>query len=240
MTMPFQQQMVRVLFGADALLFLFGAFRALCLFSEKRNRIFGCVAAGLVCAMGEAAIAYTSFDPGTMVLIFSPLWVIMVQATTWLYVFRIRTLRVFPECDNWVRVTPWAILVGQIPVIVLFNLDTADPLLRTAMLAVGLTYDACVIAIEIALFLVVMKKLLFLLEYRPTFKRYFVYETAVMLTLIVLGDAARMTAFVLAITPLTLTLSASTYLFRLVVVIRTYEIVRNEIETLPHLVTRSL
>ena len=232
--MALQQELSFVLLGFDIALFCLATYKALRLFRHG-CRMLTFLSAGLVCGMAQAVIGVGMADRpvSTLVLVFSPFWFITVQATTWIYVFRIQTLRVMAWMDAYVVSVPWIILCGQIPVIVLFNLDIYLGGVLTFTLAVGLVYDTTVILLEVGLFVALLKKVLCLLEYRPNFKKRFQREMMGTCLVVVLGDVARMTTFLLADQPLIIVVSATTYLFRLLVIVYMYDILVEEVRGTP-------
>lgn len=229
-----QRGFALVLFGLDIAMFCFGAFKAMRLF-RNGCKMLTFLGAGLVCGMIQASVAIgmVNYPVGALVLVFSPFWFILIQTTTWIYVFRIQTLRVMSWMDPLVGRVPWLILAGQIPVIILFNLDIYLGGALGFTLAVGLTYDAIVIVFEVGLFVVLLRKVLCLLEHRPLFKARFKRDMTAICVVIVLSDIARMTAFILAEQPLIIVVSATTYLFRLIMIPHFYEILVDEVRANP-------
>ena len=204
-------------------------------FKKKFNKIAICVYISIICAIVQASLGvmtyWTNITNVMMGLVISPIWVMLVQATTWCYVFRINNFMniQYTTRHRYWEWLPWIILAGQLPVIVLFNIAKYNDNAEIIAGLVIMIYNIVVILIEIVLYIKLAQQVMYLLEYRPTFKKKLLFEMFIGLWFIVLIDILLIVSIRHFDDVVVVLVKATSYNFRILIVILFYDILIEEL-----------
>ena len=216
-----------MLIGAGCLLFIQGTANAIVVFQKKRGIMFMiCLVglfSGIILLMLDAAALFWGTSLKFIAIFATPFWYLTIQCASWAYCIRIRSMGVISKFDKFVDYTPWAILVFQIPANVLFILMVFNPEYQELYVIVSVIFSAAISVSEVFLYVVLLKKVLNILEYRRRVKNALSYEMFGSLILLIVLDAVLIVSKIMT-DRLDIILRPFTYLLRIVIIIRFYDI----------------
>ena len=216
-----------LLYGINISMFIIGIAK-ISAFSSKNNRLVSFGLVGLICGISQATcsvVAYwTDMDMKILVILFAPFWIILVQVTTWLYLFRLETIGVNLASFKYWKWIPWLILVAQFPGIILYNLVLYIDSIVLGTTIFLITFDVVLVFIEIVLYVKLMRNVIFILEYRSNLKKRINYEMLICCCVVVVLDLLLIISLCTAGPHINIIVSSTSYLFRILVVIRFYEL----------------
>ena len=177
--------------GGSTCLFLQYLLQAYTVFTRKTSKIFILTITGLCLCYLESCLTMVSVvirsltkvthsgigDMNSLALwymIYIPInisWFLMVQVVTWLYVLRIKSLGYYTKIDSYMKYAPLIVAVMQMPNLIInlarLNIeDVVDKQYHYFEISSSV-FSVCITLVEIAMFLILLKKLNFILEYKP-------------------------------------------------------------------------
>ncbi len=212
--------------GSSWVLFIQGIIQCGMVFKRKKSTIYILSIIGLVSAIAELTIVlsflYFNLDEHIYVVLVTPLWIIMIQAATWVYCIRIKSLGGITKYDYIISKTPWVILMAQLPTIIIFNLKLYYKQLQVVNYISGICLSVIITVCEIIQFVGLLSKVLEMLEYRTFIKKLLRIEISLALVMMILFDISLL-VFKIVKTPLDVVIRPFSYILRIVLVIRFFD-----------------
>lgn len=189
-----------VLFGADWLLFLLAMVQAFRVFPQKRKRFFILVVVGLC-----AAILFESVSVAVFQFNVNPLWgllsisgwYVMITCCNFVYAIRIRSLGVYGGVlDRVASCIPWFFLGLLTPIYVIAMISPALPInpnsaaVKVVATVLQITLSGSIAVGEIFLFVVLLRKVQMILEFRDDVRRRLMRELSVSVAVLVALEIA--------------------------------------------------
>eukprot|EP00834_Sanchytrium_tribonematis_P004803 NODE_256_length_11672_cov_0.220168.p5 type:complete len:276 gc:universal NODE_256_length_11672_cov_0.220168:10540-9713(-) len=217
-----------MLFGADIIIYLAAISKSYFVFPHKSKLFFILLQTGLFSAIFNACIVMSEqyLDAPRLLndILGTLTWFIMIFIANYLYSVRINSLAIYSKFDQLVKWTPWLLLLVMLPTqalgIISYYIPQMDLRLSGYFLAIIFSF---MIAIgEILLYVVLLRKILEILEYRLDIKRKLSVELSLSLFILCIFDILLIISK-LQLNTLDRPLRAFTYLLRLLFLIRFYD-----------------
>ncbi len=187
-------------FGADWLIFAVAMVQAFRVFPQKRKRFFGMLVAGLCSSMLYVTVSVAVYQFGAnklWLLLGTSGWYIMIICSNFVYATRIKSLGLFGgRVDRVAAATPWFFLFLLTPILALSLLGPFLPIngstaaVKTASFVLAVVLSACIAVGEIFLFVVLLKKVREILEFRDDVRKRLVVELSVAVAILVALEVA--------------------------------------------------
>eukprot|EP00834_Sanchytrium_tribonematis_P003303 NODE_123_length_17687_cov_0.732261.p9 type:complete len:259 gc:universal NODE_123_length_17687_cov_0.732261:16604-15828(-) len=217
----------QICWGGSLCLMIQNFLLAVMTFDKKRNKIFQLIIAGLLICFGLSTLVLSkSFDDKleNMIVYKNIVWFVLVQTVSWLYVLRIKSLGNYIDEDRYVNYLPCVVALLQIPCIFVNALGLKDiKLLKdryTYFAIAGSVFSLGITIIEIYMYYILLKKLDFILEYRPRVAKKL--KSQLQITCAFMATLEIGLAILRCVYPITFAISPIIYMLRISVLIKFY------------------
>ena len=205
------------------------------MFENKKSSTFLFCVTGLVSGIVQIMIVTSMYFWGgnlkILSLITTPFWYIMIQSSIWAYCQRIKAIGgILCKEERYINHLPWVVLVFQFPTnfMYLYTLFTNEAFQLTVV--VRAAFSILIALIELYLYYLLLRKMNDLLEYRVKIKRLLKLETTASVIILILLDILLIVSMLMG-TKLDYMLRPFTYLLRIVVLIRFFTGLLQELES---------
>ena len=171
--------------GGATCLFLQYLLQAYTVFNKKDSKIYRLIIAGLLMCYLQSSLTmivviidfvYPNMKLSLIVWysIFIPLtlaWFFMVQINQWMYVYRIKSLGTYSRVDKYMNYVPFFVAFIQLPNFIInlarLNIEDVDDKKYHYFIISSSIFSICISFVEICMFFILLRKLNFILEYKP-------------------------------------------------------------------------
>ena len=223
------------LLGASWLLFLYGITQAIIVFENKKSNIFIFCVIGLISGIIDVMMVTSMFfwggDFKLLSVVVTPFWYAMIQCSTWAYCARIKTIGgILCKEKKYINYLPWFVLLLQIPSNALYLITLCTNYCAGITLVARAVFSILIAIVELFLYAVLLKNMNEILEYRVKIKKLLQLETTASVVFLILLDIVLIFSM-LSHTNLDYILRPFTYILRIVVLIRFFTELLQELET---------
>ncbi len=222
-------------------LFLQNLLHAVTIFDKKTNRIFYITIGSIILCYLEAIFVVINLVLPIQIAIKYILqifvniyWFFLIQGVTFLYILRIKSLGEYMSFDKHLYTIPWIVAAVQIPSIVI-NLLKIDDINATReqkydyFVISRSLYTIVITAVDILLYVFLLKKLKFIMEYRQDVVRKLGWHLKVAMILVTFLEIGL--AVIRILFPIDYTLTPIIYLLRIYIIIQFYGDLINSVKT---------
>ena len=217
-----------IFWGGSICLFSQYVLQAIFVFSCS-SYLFKMVILGLLSCVIEAtlvmAFIYYDFNDAVSIALgvcVAFFWFVMIQITTWLSVKRIQSLGYYMAFDSYIQYVPYIVGLLEIPTTLCIILDAWNVNLFLGYYDISSTVFAFLsIILEITLCILLIKKLNFILEYKPKTLSKLAFHIKFMCLLITLLECGIIVSKIMKL-PLDFSIRPFTHLLRIYVIIQFY------------------
>eukprot|EP00835_Amoeboradix_gromovi_P001202 NODE_50_length_27150_cov_0.307308.p7 type:complete len:305 gc:universal NODE_50_length_27150_cov_0.307308:11622-10708(-) len=226
--------------GGATCLFLQYMLHAYTVFALKTSKIYLLIVTGLILCYLESCLTivnifvvdgnstrYTSHSLRDWYLINIPMniiWFFMVQVVIWLYVLRIQSLGTYGTIDRYLKYSPVVVAIMQLPNLVInlarLNIESIDDVKYHYFVISSSVFSVCITIVEIAMFLILIKKLNFILEYKQAVLLKIGFHLKITCVAVIFLDVVM--AIVRFQFPVDFSISPIIYLLRIYIIIQFY------------------
>ena len=171
--------------GGATCLFLQYMLQAFIVFEKKDSIIFQLILVGLIMCYLQSSLTMIVVvldvtRPEVQLSVFTwycisiPMnlaWFAMVQINQWLYVLRIRSLGCHSKFESYIIYVPYSVALLQLPNFIInvarLNIKKVDFGKYSNFITSSSIFSICISFVEICMFIILLQKLNFILEYKP-------------------------------------------------------------------------
>ena len=215
-----------VCFGVIVSLCVQYVLLAILTFQKKNSMIFRLVILGLFLCLLESSLVMVLIEKNIeyLLAVIGVVSFLKVQVITWLYVLRIKSLGSFFKCDFYIKYIPFIIGAAQIPIVVItfYSKNLREYISHYNYYEISAFVLSFVISVcEVIMNILLLKKLHFVLEYKPESLKKIVFHLSLASLIVVLLEIAML--FTRAFLPIDYALNPIIYAIRTYIIIQFYD-----------------
>ena len=221
------------LWGASWMLYVQGLIQAYNVFNDKKGRVFILVIVGLTSAIirycSVMAVLYFEMDQIYHCTIGALAWILMILSSALVYSLRIKSIGGYTKHARYINWAPWLLLIPMIPANILASYGYYHGSeFKEVQMVCALFLGALIAMFEIYLYVVLFLKIWEMLEYRSRVKQRLLIEMSVGLAFLIVLDIVIFFTKLFS-WPLDKCLRPFSYIVRLVLVIKFFDILVDEV-----------
>ena len=227
--------------GGSTCLSIQNLLHAITIFDKKSNVIFWLTISSIIMCQLEAtlvlALTLNLMDPSftyTFLVLANIAWFLIIQMVTLLYILRIRSLGEYMNFDKYLRFIPWIVAAVQLPSMVINLLhpsyfDVSKEAKYNYFVISRSLYTCVITIIEVVLYLLLLKKLQFIMEFRQVAVNKLAWHLRV--TCIIVIGLEIVLAVVRVLFAIDYSVTPIIYLLRIYIVVQFYGDLLSSIQT---------